>query len=64
MRRIEARAHQRLLRDLCDDLRDIVRIFVRRVVVELAPEASVDDSLLQTYIGTGSELRSPRQRLG
>jgi hypothetical protein len=49
-----------LLSDLCDDLRDVVRIFVRifvrRVVVELATEASVDDSLLQTYIGTGSEL--------
>lgn len=26
--------------------------------MELAPEASVDDSLLQTYIGTGSELSS------
>jgi hypothetical protein len=47
-----------LLCDLCDDLRDVVRIFVRRVVVELAPEAGVDDSLLQTYIVTGSEVSS------
>jgi hypothetical protein len=52
------RAPQRLLCYLCYDLSDVVRIFVGRVVVELAPEAGVDDSLLQAYIGTGSEVSS------
>jgi hypothetical protein len=56
--RIGARAPQRLLSYLCDDLSDVVRKFVRGVVVELAPEAGVDDSLLKTYIGTGSEVSS------
>jgi hypothetical protein len=51
-------APQRSLCYLLDDLCNAVCIFVSRVVVELAPEASVDDALLQTYIVTGSEVSS------
>ena len=41
---------------LLDDLCNIFCIFVSGVVVELASEAGVDYALLQTYIGTGSEV--------
>jgi hypothetical protein len=51
-------APRRSLCYLLDDLCDAVCIFVTRAVVELAPEASVDDALLQTYIVTGSEVSS------
>lgn len=58
MGRIEARDPQLLLCYFSDDLCDVVCKFVGRVVVELAPEAGVDDSLLQTHIGTGGEVSS------